>query len=56
MPTECSAERFGFGLVEGRTVEAAFDGGLVKKTSPNFRFRLACAGFAGQIICPALQI
>jgi Transposase DDE domain group 1 len=29
MPTECSAERFDFGEVEGRAVEAAFDGGLV---------------------------
>ena len=29
MPTECSAERFDFGTVEGRSVEAAFDGGLV---------------------------
>lgn len=29
MPTECSAERFDFGAVEGRAVEAAFDGGLV---------------------------
>lgn len=29
MPTECSAERLGFGMVEGRLVEAAFDGGLV---------------------------
>src|SRR2546430_14446656 len=29
MPTECSAERFDFGVVEGRIVEAAFDGGLV---------------------------
>jgi hypothetical protein len=29
MPTECSAERFDFGMVEGRAVEAAFDGGLV---------------------------
>ena len=29
MPTECSAERFSFGMVEGRVVEAAFDGGLV---------------------------
>src|SRR5579862_4725884 len=29
MPTECSAERFDFGVVEGRTVEAAFDAGLV---------------------------
>ena len=29
MPTECSAERFDFGTVEGRAVEAAFDGGLV---------------------------
>ena len=29
MPTECGAERFDFGTVEGRSVEAAFDGGLV---------------------------
>jgi len=29
MPTECSAERFEFGIVEGRNVEAAFDAGLV---------------------------
>src|SRR6516165_7449888 len=29
MPTECSAERFDFGSVEGRSVEAAFDAGLV---------------------------
>ena len=29
MQTECSAERFDFGTVEGRAVEAAFDAGLV---------------------------
>ena len=29
MPTECSAESFDFGIVEGRAVEAAFDAGLV---------------------------
>jgi hypothetical protein len=29
MPTECSAERFDFGRVEGRLVEATFDAGLV---------------------------
>ena len=29
MPTECSAEAFDFGTVGGRTVEAAFDAGLV---------------------------
>jgi hypothetical protein len=29
MPTECSAESLEFGTVEGRRVEAAFDGGLV---------------------------
>jgi len=29
MPTECSAECIEFGMVEGRPVEAAFDGGLV---------------------------
>ncbi len=29
MPTECSAEQFDFGKVEGRAVEAAFDAGLV---------------------------
>ena len=29
MPAECSAKSFDFGTVEGRHVEAAFDGGLV---------------------------
>ena len=29
MPTECSAECFDFGIVDGRAVEAGFDGGLV---------------------------
>src|SRR6201994_4775185 len=29
MPTECITESFDFGTVEGRHVEAAFDGGLV---------------------------
>src|SRR5215216_526876 len=29
MPTECSAECIDFGMVEGRSVEAAFDAGLV---------------------------
>ena len=29
MPTECSAEQFDFGVVEGRPVVAAFDAGLV---------------------------
>ena len=29
MPTECNAECFDFGIVEGRAVEAAFDAGLV---------------------------
>jgi hypothetical protein len=29
MPTECTPERFGFARVEGRRVEAAFDGGAV---------------------------
>jgi hypothetical protein len=29
MPTECSAESFDFGTLEGRCVEAAFDAGLV---------------------------
>src|SRR3974390_856543 len=29
MPTECSAQSLDFGTVEGRCVEAAFDGGLV---------------------------
>ena len=29
MPTECIAEQFDFGTAEGRTVEAAFDAGLV---------------------------
>ncbi len=29
MQTECSAERFDFGVVEGRRVDAAFDGGAI---------------------------
>jgi hypothetical protein len=29
MPTQCSAEQFGFGTAEGRAVVAAFDGGQV---------------------------
>ncbi len=29
MPTECSGELFGYGRVEGRRVEAAFDGGAI---------------------------
>jgi len=29
MPTECSAERLTLGIVDGRAVEAGFDGGLV---------------------------
>jgi hypothetical protein len=29
MPTECNAECFDFGIVDGRPVEAGFDGGLV---------------------------
>ena len=29
MPTECSAEQFDFGTVEGRAVQAGFDAGLV---------------------------
>src|SRR6266498_1281190 len=33
MPTECSAELFDFGTVEGRAVEAAFDAGLVTSES-----------------------
>ena len=33
MPTECIAEQFDFGTVEGRAVEAAFDAGLVTSDS-----------------------
>jgi len=29
MPTECSADLFGFAPVEGRAVVAAFDGGTI---------------------------
>ena len=29
MPTECSADLFGFARVEGRAVVAAFDGGML---------------------------
>ena len=33
MRTECSAERFDFGMVEGRAVDAGFDAGLVTSDS-----------------------
>ena len=29
MPTQCSADLFGFAPVEGRRVEAGFDGGTI---------------------------
>lgn len=29
MPTECSADRFGFARVEGRAVVGSFDGGTI---------------------------
>ncbi len=29
MPTECIADLFGFAPVEGRRVEASFDGGMI---------------------------
>jgi Transposase DDE domain group 1 len=29
MPTRCNAERFDFGIVEGRAVDGTFDAGLV---------------------------
>ena len=29
MPTQCSADLFGFAPIEGRRVEAAFDGGAI---------------------------
>jgi hypothetical protein len=38
MPTECSAELFDFGRVEGRLVEAAFDAGLdIIRSGDRFR-------------------
>lgn len=33
MPTECSADLFGFASVEGRRVEAAFDGGAISSNA-----------------------
>src|SRR5713226_5766956 len=33
MPTECSANLFGFASVEGRRVEAAFDGGSISSNA-----------------------
>ena len=34
MPTQCSADLFGFAPVEGRRVEAGFDGGTITALSP----------------------
>src|SRR5258708_40072358 len=33
MPTECSVDLFGFASVEGRRVEAAFDGGSISSNA-----------------------
>lgn len=33
MPTECSRDLFGFAAVEGRRVEAAFDGGAISSNA-----------------------
>lgn len=41
MPTECGADLFGFALVEGRRVEAAFDTGLATSDT---RFARATCG------------
>jgi len=38
MPTQCSAEAFDFGTVEGRSVEAAFDAGLVTSDAMRERY------------------
>ena len=47
MPTECSAERFDFGVVERRAVEAAFDAGLVTSDEVDPMLRTAGSGFLG---------
>jgi hypothetical protein len=39
MPTECSAESFDFGTVEGRCVEPTFDAGLVMRACAGHRDR-----------------
>src|SRR4249920_1216406 len=41
MPTECSAEAFDFGTVDGRAVEAAFDAGLVTSDAGALLLRTA---------------
>jgi len=38
MPTECSAELFGFGRVEGRAVVAGFDGGKITSDAGGVRW------------------
>ena len=38
MPTECIAEHFDFGTIEGRAVEPAFDAGLVTSDAGGFAF------------------
>ena len=44
MPAECSAESFDFGTVEGRHVEAAFDGGLVTSEGPRLKTKGCYSG------------
>jgi len=41
MPTECSADLFGFAPVEGREVVAAFDGGAITSDAGALLLRAA---------------
>jgi hypothetical protein len=47
MWTECSAEQFDFGSVEGRAVDAAFDGGLMTSDARALLLGAASGHLAG---------
>jgi hypothetical protein len=53
MPTECNAEQFDFGIVEGRDVVAAFDAGLV--TSDAGALLLGATDRADRALCKVLS-
>ena len=56
MPTECSADLFGFARVEGRPVVAAFDGGKITSDAGALLLGAARPGDrADRAACPVLR-
>ena len=56
MPTECSADLFGFARVEGRAVVASFDGGALTSDAGALLLGATDAGDrAGRAVCACFQ-